>query len=448
MSISNVRDQVTKGFVSSTIITKSYTWFWHFSMMSEVVDEFSGAGSGRSEAEVSNSLELASQYIEEEKKWVAALNSRDCNLLMALLRQHPHLWRKTAPENRTVLHVAVMQGCVEIVKLVLCDPSLANGNQQEFQENLKLLLHAKDGKCRTDAFQLSAIVGNQEVKKVLNSARQRSRFLNGSSRSRPYGIDSSDASRQIDVKSTYLDSSPENEICDLLKELPSSALYESLQEQMKDDVGYNFEEQRKGLIFNFACKKAHSNIVFLRSVASKAKEKPGLLRKLFNQMDAQGRTPLHVAVDYVKGVELEGIQELLKEMPDECVNVRDGAGRTPLLRATANGMSLDASKVVKMLADDKRTDLNAEWPGKSGATALHLAVLHGHGPSVRFVLEADRDDPNERANVEKQMRRRIKVFNSQWYLTWTPLELAAVMGRYSVLVNILQACGKVCPHSK
>lgn len=44
------------------------------------------------------------------------------------------------------------------------------------------------------------------------------------------------------------------------------------------------------------------------------------------------------------------------------------------------------------------------------------------------MLEAHRDDRMEDADVEKLMSRRIKVSKLQWYLTWTPLELAAVMG--------------------
>ena len=399
-------------------------------------------------------------YDVASKQWDVALQKRDCRRLLELLQQHPRLWLQASPEDRTVLHVAVLQGCVELVKQVL-EPHDDKGDRIEFKMNVNKLLHAKDGKCRADVFNLAYIIGNREVSRALKLARKvdsvnsrdskGGRQSGGSSKSSSHGrVDASKYRTSNFLSYTDIDNDncqevggAEDDINQLIAELPKSNLFRKLQRQMTEDVDYNFEKNQKGLVFHLACKRgAYTNRDFITTVAEKAKERPGLLRKLFNLKDPQGRAPLHVATDYcVVGEEIQGLQVLLDLMPDECVNTVDAGGRTALLRATANGMSLKSSQAVRVLAYDRRTDLNAEWP-YSGATALHVAALHGHAQSAKFLLTAPKEKAEQRVDVEKQMRRPIKVHTFHQYLNakWTPLELAVVMGRFSVVVELLKVC--------
>jgi len=388
--------------------------------------------------------------VKEEKQWSVAVGTRDCKRLMELLHQNPQLWLQSGPEDRNVLHVAIMQGCVKLLKQVLEAP-VDNGNLHEFQKNVKKLLKTKDGRCRADAFDLAAVVGIPKIIELLKSIETKltNGSMHGATSSHGANSQMTDAPLHNDQdKPIYNDSNDEDEINEMIEELPWSVVHD-LEELMKEDVDFNFEEERKGLIFHFACKRAKTNEDFISTVVAKANEKD-LLFKLFNQMDAQGRPPLHVATDFCGGEELDGIKALLNHhVPPKCVNVLDGAGRTPLLRAAANGMDLSSSTlVVKVLADNELTDLNAKWPGNSGATALHVAVLHNHGHTAKYLLQAKRTYKTDEAKREEIMEREIKVFRKQWRTKWTPLELAAVMGRFSVLRQLLQTPEKVCQHSR
>ncbi|KAG0555069.1 hypothetical protein KC19_12G142100 [Ceratodon purpureus] len=402
--------------------------------------------------------------IEAENKWVEALQRRDCLKLMDLLKKDSQLWinftdPKELTDHRSVLHVAVMQGCVDLIKQVLTSPNADKNSKKEFQMNAKKLLKAKDGKTKADAFQMADIVGNQEVIQTLLDLAQENGFVNdryarrASDKSSFHGVVSPefqtpDVSHSIDIRE-----STDKLIADLIETLRKSSTklaLEELEGQMNENVDYNFVKRRKGLIFNFACKRAFKHSKFICSVTAKAEEE-NLLEDLFNQQDSQGRTPLHVAIDHFLDEDdvesrVKSVQLLLNLIPDECVNGVDGAGRTPLHRATVNGMSLESCKAVKVLVEESRTDLNAQWPKGSGTTALHLAVLHCHSVSAKILLNAPtRLKDEHKVNVELKMKRPIKIYNNFGHglnSTWTPLELAAVMGRYSVVVEFLKASGQ------
>ena len=448
-----------------------------------------GPGGSRSSAvpfdpQFSKVLRAALRDSIEESQWANALERRDCKKLMLLLHQNPLLKLVTGRDGRTVLHVAVIQGCVQLVTQIF-EPEIVNqnrdvdrnsqlgkldrSNKEERKvsksstkkisvEDLKKLLRARDARSKADAFNLAEIVGNKEVLQILGS--KPSMFKGGPVRHQnfekvPVDVSDSESSEasddsengsidgpsilDYDLQPTNFD---KDEAIEIIDEVLASGLYPKLQQNFEWDVDFNFEEDRKELIIHCACKSATFEFIdFIRSIVETMNERPGLLQKVFNVQDTQGRTPVHVAITFCCSMQV--LKEFLDLLPEECVNGLDAAGRTPLHRAVANGMNHAQSKIVQVLANDRRTNLNAEWPGGKGATALHMAVLHNHAQSARYVLEAKRVDGFNRANLEQRMDRPIKVYKNKAYSHWTPLELAAVMGRTTVLEQLLRASVKV-----
>lgn len=87
-----------------------------------------------------------------------------------------------------------------------------------------------------------------------------------------------------------------------------------------------------------------------------------------------------------------------------------------------------------------KIDVNARLPS-SEATVLHLAIFHDRPETVKIILEADEVDVNailERDIVYGSKRRNGKKRSSRY---WSPLQLAAIMGRAEVVRILLT---KVC----
>jgi ankyrin repeat protein len=173
----------------------------------------------------------------------------------------------------------------------------------------------------------------------------------------------------------------------------------------------------------------------------------GVLQELFQLKDAQGRTPLHVAVDHGRAT----TQELMDLLPKEaefadCINARDGAGRTPLHRAVANNLGFSYSRVAEILVNDIRTDVNAEW--RDGMTALHLAILHNDPGTAELLLSAKGADGSKRVDIAKTITRDISVYKTT-ATSWTALELATVMGMSTVVqAFVSQVCNPhTCSHN-
>ncbi|CAK9258044.1 unnamed protein product [Sphagnum jensenii] len=51
-----------------------------------------------------------------DSHWFHATEARNCKLLLELFQADRSLWVQTGLKGRSVLHVAVMQGCSELVK--------------------------------------------------------------------------------------------------------------------------------------------------------------------------------------------------------------------------------------------------------------------------------------------------------------------------------------------
>ncbi len=50
-----------------------------------------------------------------DSEWFDAIEKKNCKLLLQLFRSDRSLWVQTGLKGRSVLHVAVMQGCSELV---------------------------------------------------------------------------------------------------------------------------------------------------------------------------------------------------------------------------------------------------------------------------------------------------------------------------------------------
>jgi len=396
--------------------------------------------------------------------WVRGLEKRDCKKLLQLLEESPRSWVETSREGRNVLHVAIIQGCTQLVKQVL---ELARqGSSQSFVDDdsfsnnlpsLETLLKAKYGRYKADVFCLAHIVGNQDVIQILRKTNQDvynfqipkvEQQVKG-----VYNFQNPKVERQAQdykAESQANDDDNTGNVClrGLMQnalELRNNAQFKSIIEK---DVDYNFEDPKRKelLVFHCACKHAKRYKSFIGDVVEMARAQ-GVLQELFQLKDAQGRTPLHVAVDFGRAT----TQALLDLLPKEaefadCINALDGAGRTPLHRAVANNLGFSYSRLAEILVNDIRTDVNAEW--RDGMTALHLAILHNDPGTAELLLAAKGADGSKRVDVAKTITRDISVYKTT-ATSWTALELATVMGISAVVqAFVSQVCNPhTCSHN-
>ena len=172
-----------------------------------------------------------------------------------------------------------------------------------------------------------------------------------------------------------------------------------------------------------------------------------VLRYLFQLRNAQGQTPLHVAVEYQTSLDLVRLipgGESGRENA-ECLNMRDSRGYTALHLASAQ---FDRTYYLDVLLEDGRADVDPIGTGFP-ETALHLAVIHNQLGAVQLLLLKD-----QRTDVNAHFYRRI-FFDNCLYVSrhlymlhkWTPLQLAAMAG-FPEVVRVLLMCPKVriCSH--
>jgi len=375
-----------------------------------------------------------------QSEWCAALKRRDCQTLLRLLQRKHNLWREIDSNGRTVLHVAVMQGCSRLVNEVLRSVN----NPPNTTSSLDMLLNAKDTSlCGADVFAIADIVGNTVVRDLI--------------------IDGLPAIIQP-AEFPEADVNLSNRIQYILNSLHNGGTESALAEAFEDDVDYNFVQRQQGLLYlHVACKHAHL-VGFLQRLIRHTKDGGNrLLQALFELKDAQGRTLLHVAVeedglgDNLRDRHMANIVTralgILDEEPacddvtsQNCLNARDLAGRTPLHRAVANKRAGRA--VIKALLDHPMTDVNALWrrdndESTGDVTALHLAVLHNNVDAARSLLDSPRTEgdvicklfikasgiPFKNVDEPKLSRR-----------SWTALELATIMGQVHMVDEMLKVC--------
>ncbi|OWK15223.1 hypothetical protein Celaphus_00000878 [Cervus elaphus hippelaphus] len=136
-----------------------------------------------------------------------------------------------------------------------------------------------------------------------------------------------------------------------------------------------------------------------------------------NAQDAEGRTPVHVAISNQHGV----IIQLLISHPDIHLNVRDRQGLTPF----ACAMTYKNNKAAEAIL--KRESGAAEQVDNKGRNFLHVAVQNSDIESVLFLISVQ-------ANVNSRVQDASKL---------TPLHLAVQAGSEIIVRNLLLAGAKV-----
>eukprot|EP00069_Balaena_mysticetus_P000221 bmy_00214T0 len=136
-----------------------------------------------------------------------------------------------------------------------------------------------------------------------------------------------------------------------------------------------------------------------------------------NAQDAEGRTPVHVAISNQHGV----IIQLLISHPDIHLNVRDRQGLTPF----ACAMTYKNNKAAEAIL--KRESGAAEQVDNKGRNFLHVAVQNSDIESVLFLISVQ-------AHVNSRVQDASKL---------TPLHLAVQAGSEIIVRNLLLAGAKV-----
>jgi hypothetical protein len=128
---------------------------------------------------------------------------------------------------------------------------------------------------------------------------------------------------------------------------------------------------------NFSQDDIQANLDMVKLLVKEIKMQESIDFDLLNQKNKAGKTPLHVAVDYVNEL---AVKELIAAGAD--VNVKDKAGRTPVMaavsselpayiRTTENPAQQVLANIIKKLID-ARADLTI--PDKNGRTVRDEAL--------------------------------------------------------------------------
>ncbi|CAJ0924439.1 unnamed protein product [Ranitomeya imitator] len=136
-----------------------------------------------------------------------------------------------------------------------------------------------------------------------------------------------------------------------------------------------------------------------------------------NAQDAEGRTPIHVAISNQHRV----IIQLMISHPEIWLNVRDRQGMTPF----ACAMTFKNNKAAEAIL--KREAGAAEQVDNKGRNFLHVAVQNSDIESVLFLISVQ-------ANVNSRVQDASKL---------TPLHLAVQAGSEIIVRNLLLAGAKV-----
>jgi ankyrin repeat protein len=324
----------------------------------------------------------------EDSEWFDAIEKKNCKLLLQLFRSDRSLWVQTGLKGRSVLHVSVMQGCSELVRelhyyegdLVPCGKNWRT--PFEF-----LWENARDGRLKDASARDVWYVMEGPSVKYRNDPLKffREPFI--------------DRSRDDYIQSHVRCSMPvDSEMLSLREAISSIAMKEDFVMD-ENDVDFNFENvERKELYVHMACSRlrnVHNQedwkrlgcdhiVEFIIAVLTDLCEK-NLLKKLFDQKDAQGRTVLQVFVlcDLWQNRSFEcstmcsrAFKRMLAILPDACVNTPDTAGRTVLHWAVAHEIT---GAVEELLESGKaRPDVTFHTAYIRDITAFHLFILYEH----------------------------------------------------------------------
>ena len=429
---------------------------------------------GLSHRKVRTAAEKVFNEADPDSEWFESLEERKCKEIIRLLERDPMLLKFTGRQERTALHVAVMQGCTHLVEQIL---ELFNiDSHSGIDLTMAELLDAVDGRCQETALCIAVVVGNGCVVDILKRAT-----INSKSMRRRHGAPSitpGQGGPSIDKNELMSTTSNERDnlraivqqILDEDQELDYK--YKFLEEEYVNQSEFEYVEDCKEFLLHFTFTLNESTgyqmteIVksLQQSIAARAKD-AFLLRFLFTLQDAQGRRPLHVAVDCNETEAALALIPPEKEY-DDIVNMADGAGRTGLHRAAAQGFVA----AIDALMEDSRTNCNvlicrtedAELAGLLPtscqyykATPLHLAILHNYTMCVNWLVGKPRP-----ADVNKRLRRPSQPYSATPTLPpdynsplrdiefCSPLQLAAVLGHVGPLEVLMEVSKDTYPISQ
>jgi hypothetical protein len=285
------------------------------------------------------------------------------------------------------MHVAVMQGCSELVHELHCYKGDFVPCGKNWQTPFEFLWeNARDGRLK-DA-------SAQDVWLVMEGPAVKTGYDAGYYTQKP----SADRSRDDYIQSHAMWRMPvdseDSEMLSLRGAISSIAIKENFVMD-ENDVDFNFENvERKELYVHMACSRLRNvhyeedwerlgcdHIVeFIIAVLTDLREK-NLLQKLFDQKDAQGRTVLQVFVlgqFHWKCEEMvtTALRRMLEILPYTCVNTLDKAGRTVLHWAVAHNVTWAVTKLLE--SGKARRDLTFHTAYIGEITAFHLIVLYEH----------------------------------------------------------------------
>ena len=402
-----------------------------------------------------------------------ALDRRDCKQLMHLLAENPCRVVQKDKEGFTVVHAAAMRGCLELLDQVFDlfkDNDRFVDAEEGIEVSLEELLKAETslenvGEARLTAFELAWwSMGDSGCRDyLLEGQRESGTFLSHQSEIFGSSIDS-----EVDEEESDDDdiddeesSSPRALLLGVLADHRSLLSNERMRPEFEEDVEYNFVADCEELRFHHACQYVgelyteYTYKMYVEAVIEGCVEKgPAVLKYLFRLRNAQGRTPLHVAVESSYSSYLARLipgGESGQENA-QCLNMRNSRGWTALHCASAQGNINN----LNVLLADRRVDVNAKvkymtqrryWD-RSEATPLHLAVINNKSKVVERLLQDPRTDVNALFYRRIYFDDSLYVSRFRDYLPrWTALQMAAVVGLpevVKVLITHPEVC--ICSH--
>jgi hypothetical protein len=406
------------------------------------------------------SVEVELCEASKDSEW--SIEKKNCKLLLQLFRSDRSLWVQTGLKGRSVLHVAVMQGCSELVRelhyyeadLVPCG--------ENWQTPFEFLWeNARDWRLKNASAQDIWLVMEGPSDKAGDQWRQQRDLLAGRS---------GDDYIKSQVICRLPVDSEDREMLSLREAISSIAIKEDFVMD-ENDVDFNFENvERKELYVHVACSRLRNvhnyedwnrccdQIVgFIIAVLTDLCEK-NLLQKLFDQKDAQGRTILQVFVlcelkVHVRGLwqsesECSGMltsafRRMLAILPDACVNTLDKAGRTVLHWAVAHDITWAVEELLE--SGKPRPDVTFQTAYIRNITAFHLILLYDHNLPYsyrRYLKDELKRDFCEFEFVDADFS--ISDFRPE-RIAKVPLLWAIRMGRNEFVKDVMQR-NVICLH--
>ena len=386
------------------------------------------AGSGR------RTREQVLSEAESTMEWYRAIERKDCKTLMSLLRQEKGsaLLLKTGKAGRTALHVAAIQGSLELVHTIRGFP-LADK-----------LTDAIDGRCGMNAVDIASKIVGYSCDDKIQGGWDWSSLT-------PFSALLAD-SWQSEYKLTL-------EHVDGVEEVINSVLegqYESLIKSFEQNVDYNFwsfNKYRYLFLFHHACSRVDGQEFVGDVITHCLTVSIEQLNELMQLRDFQGRTPLHVAVAVAPDKDRDHVLENLfeswkfydhEEPVHKFVGVRDGKGWTPLHLAATQPYS---AAIGKLISSADIEIIMARISGNYGGnnvycTAIHLAILHSKSQIVDQLLQAFRELRGNFNDFTLERKILCKLLPKKMSDHWTVLSLALLLGDDDVLEVLLPMVDK------